>query len=67
MARRSPAKLEVRPAAAADVPGILALIGRAYPGIETYSPGQILGQINNFPEGQFVAVLEGEIVGYFAS
>jgi predicted amidohydrolase/GNAT superfamily N-acetyltransferase len=49
------------------VNAILALIGRAYPGIENYSAGQILGQINNFPDGQFVAELEGEIVGYCAS
>jgi predicted amidohydrolase/GNAT superfamily N-acetyltransferase len=57
----------VRVAVPADVPAILALIGRAYPGFGNYSAGQILGQINNFPEGQFVAVLEGAIVGYCAS
>ncbi len=67
MSRNSPAKLEVRVADRQDVPGILALISRTYPGAENYSAGQILGQINNFPEGQFVAVLEGEIVGYCAS
>ncbi|HEY0011319.1 MAG TPA: GNAT family N-acetyltransferase [Allosphingosinicella sp.] len=67
MPRKSPAKLDVRLAAPADVPGILALISRAYPGIENYSHGQILGQINNFPEGQFVAAYEGEIVGYAGS
>jgi predicted amidohydrolase/predicted N-acetyltransferase YhbS len=67
MPRNSPATLEVRVPVPADVPGILALISRAYPGIENYSAGQILGQINNFPEGQFVAVLEGRIVGYCAS
>jgi predicted amidohydrolase/predicted N-acetyltransferase YhbS len=67
MPERSVAKLQVRVAQPADVPGILALIGDAYPGIANYSGGQILGQINNFPEGQFVAVLEGAIVGYCAS
>src|SRR6478735_3744620 len=67
MAKRSPAKLEVRTAVPADVGGILELIGRAYPGIENYSAGQVRGQINNFPDGQFVAVLEGSIVGYCAS
>ncbi len=67
MSRNSPAKLEVRTAVREDVPGILALISRTYPEAENYSSGQILGQINNFPEGQFVAVLEGEIVGYCAS
>ncbi|RYY29361.1 MAG: GNAT family N-acetyltransferase [Sphingomonadales bacterium] len=67
MPRKSPATLELRVASPKDVPGILALISRAYPGIENYSPGQIRGQINNFPEGQFVAVFEGSIVGYCAS
>lgn len=64
---QTPATLEVRVARPADTAGILALISRAYPGIENYSLGQISGQINNFPEGQFVAVLEGAIVGYCAS
>jgi hypothetical protein len=59
--------LEVRAAVPGDVPGILALISRAYPGVENYSAGQVSGQINNFPEGQFVAALEGVIVGYCAS
>lgn len=67
MSRNSPAKLEIRVADRGDVPGILALISSTYPDAENYSPGQILGQINHFPEGQFVAVLEGEIVGYCAS
>lgn len=67
MPNKSPAKLEVRVARPADVDGILALISRAYPGIENYSAGQVRGQINNFPDGQFVAVFEGDIVGYCAS
>lgn len=50
MPRKSPATLQVRGAVRDDVAGILALIGRAYPGIENYSAGQISGQINNFPE-----------------
>jgi predicted amidohydrolase/predicted N-acetyltransferase YhbS len=64
---RSPARLEVRVAVPSDVDGILQLISRAYPGIENYSAGQVRGQINNFPEGQFVAILEGAVVGYCAS
>jgi predicted amidohydrolase/predicted N-acetyltransferase YhbS len=67
MPRKTPAKLEVRTPVPADIPGILALISRAYPGVENYTSGMIRGQINNFPEGQFVAVLEGTIVGYAAS
>jgi predicted amidohydrolase/GNAT superfamily N-acetyltransferase len=67
MPRNTPPKLEVRNAVPADVPDILALIARAYPGFGNYSAGQVLGQINNFPEGQFAAVFEGNIVGYCAS
>ncbi|MBR0552255.1 GNAT family N-acetyltransferase [Stakelama marina] len=67
MSRRSPAKLEVREAKPGDIPGILKLIGRVYTGVENYTPGMIRGQINNFPEGQFVALYEGEVVGYCAS
>ncbi|MDB5719367.1 MAG: family N-acetyltransferase [Sphingomonas bacterium] len=67
MPTKSPATLEVRVAGPADVPGIIALISRAYPDAENYSAGQISGQINNFPEGQFVAVSNGAIVGYCAS
>ncbi len=67
MLRKSPARLEVRTAVPSDIAGILALIQRAYPGVENYRDGQLRGQINNFPEGQFVAVLEGTIVGYCAS
>jgi predicted amidohydrolase/predicted N-acetyltransferase YhbS len=62
-----PAKLQVRVAVPSDVPGILTLIKHAYPDIENYSAGQIRGQINNFPEGQFVALVEGNVVGYCAS
>jgi predicted N-acetyltransferase YhbS len=67
MPKKSPATLEVRVAKTGDIPGILDLISRAYPGIENYSSGMIKGQLNNFPEGQFVAVFEGAVVGYCAS
>ncbi|GAA4761046.1 bifunctional GNAT family N-acetyltransferase/carbon-nitrogen hydrolase family protein [Stakelama sediminis] len=70
MSRRTPAKLEVRTAKPGDIPGILALIGRVYAvysGVENYTPGMIRGQINNFPDGQFVALYEGQVVGYCAS
>lgn len=60
-------RLEVRPARPADIPGILALVARVYPEMGTYSAGVVRGQINNFPEGQFVAVFEGDVVGYCAS
>ncbi|MHB9878191.1 nitrilase-related carbon-nitrogen hydrolase [Pacificimonas sp. ICDLI1SI03] len=67
MSRKSPAKLEVRNAIPSDVPGIVDLIGQVYVGVENYTPGMIRGQINNFPDGQFLVIMEGKIVGYCAS
>jgi predicted amidohydrolase/ribosomal protein S18 acetylase RimI-like enzyme len=61
------ATLEVRQATPKDVPGIVALVDRAYERISGYSRGMIRGQINNYPEGQFVALYEGVISGYCAS
>src|SRR3546814_6923099 len=59
--------LLVRNAVTGDIAGIRALIARVYPHMGNYSTGMIRGQINNFPEGQFVAVFEDKIVGYCAS
>ncbi len=67
MARTSTARLTIRPATQPDVAAIIALIARVYPGFANYSPGMVRGHINNFPEGQFVAIYEGEVVGYCAS
>ncbi len=61
------AKLEVRQATQKDVAGIVALVDRAYRRISGYSRGMIRGQINNFPEGQFVAIYDGRVSGYCAS
>ncbi|MEM6729212.1 MAG: GNAT family N-acetyltransferase, partial [Pseudomonadota bacterium] len=61
------AKLKVRVAARADVDGIVALSSRVYPEEPPYTRGMISGQINAFPEGNFVAIYEGEVVGYAAS
>ena len=59
------ARLEVRQAKLADVPGIAALVTRCYPGDPT-TQSEIRAQISNYPEGCFVAVLDGEIAGYCA-
>ena len=61
------ASLEVRQATPRDVPGIVALVDRAYDRISGYSAGMVRGQINHYPEGQFVALHEGKVVGYCAS
>lgn len=60
-------KLEVRNATLNDIKGIYLLIEKAYQDLEDYSKNIIRGQITNFHEGCFVAVLNDEIVGYSAS
>ena len=67
MKAQAATRLEVRLAVPADVAAIIALVGRVYPEMGSYSPGMVRGQINNFPEGQFVTVFENQIVGYCAS
>lgn len=56
--------LELRNADANDIPAIVALVRRVYPGQVAYSNQQIRGQLNAFPEGQFVVTFDGEVVGY---
>lgn len=60
-------RLEIRAARIADVRGIVGVVRRAYGDGQTYTSGQISGQINNFPAGCFVAVLDGQVVGYCAT
>ena len=66
-ASRGKARLEVRRARSGDVSGIAALVRRAYDDLPAYTSSEIRGQINNFPEGCFVAILDGLVVGYCAS
>ncbi len=61
------ARLEVRQAKHSDVPGIAALIRRVYEELPPYTYGEIRAQMNNYPEGEFVAVLDDKVVGYCAS
>jgi len=68
MASRSKARLEIRQAKLIkDVRAIGELVRRAYDDLPAYTQGEIRGQINNYPEGCFVAKLDGEVVGYCAS
>ena len=67
MAGGSKARLEVRQAKLKDVRAIGDLVRRAYADLPAYTQGEIRGQINNYSQGCFVAVLDGKIVGYCAS
>ena len=67
MAGGSKARLEVRQAKLKDVRAIGDLVRRAYDDLPAYTQGEIRGQINNYRDGCFVAVLDGKIVGYCAS
>jgi ABC-type uncharacterized transport system substrate-binding protein len=60
-------KLIVRNALIKDIPGIRALSGRAYPDFEPDTAAQLRGQIQNFPDGQFVVIYEDKVVGYCAT
>lgn len=61
------ARLEIRQAETGDVADIERLVRRVYEDFPPYTRGQIRGQINNFPRGCFVAVLDGALIGYCAS
>lgn len=60
-------RLDIRNAQPGDVPAILRLIRRVYPDMPGYAPAMVRGQINNFPEGVFVALYDNRVVGYCAT
>jgi len=62
-------RLLVRAATLKDIPEIADVSTRAYAGtgMNGYSEGALTGQINNFPEGQFVAMVDDKVVGYCAT
>jgi predicted amidohydrolase/GNAT superfamily N-acetyltransferase len=60
-------RLEVRNARVKDIPGIAGLVRRVYDDMPAYTHGEIRGQINNFREGCFVALLDEQVIGYCAT
>jgi predicted amidohydrolase/GNAT superfamily N-acetyltransferase len=62
-------KLIIRQAEPADIPAIVSLTNKVYveTGMEGYSHGAVRGQLNIFPEGQFVALVDETVVGYCAT
>jgi predicted amidohydrolase/GNAT superfamily N-acetyltransferase len=61
------ATLVIRSAEEKDLDEIIGLAQKVYPNMPTYKKGHIRGHINSFADGSFVAVYEGQIVGYSAS
>ncbi|RGP40340.1 Omega-amidase [Altererythrobacter insulae] len=64
---RAEARLEVRQAELGDVRAIADLVRRVYDDMPAYTHGEIRGQLNNYPDGCFVAKLDGKLVGYCAT
>ncbi|WPL19883.1 Aliphatic amidase [Thiorhodovibrio winogradskyi] len=63
------AQVVVRNPTPADIPNIRKLFARAYAGsgVSSYSASMLRGQINKFPEGQFIAEYEGTLIGFCSS
>lgn len=62
-------RILVRSAKTSDIPALAALSSRVYAGtgLYGYTEGALTGQINNYPDGQFVVVVGDQIVGYCAT
>jgi len=67
MSQKRSAKLILRNAKKSDIAGIIACCKRVYPELSGYSRAEVSGQISNYPEGHFVAIYDGLIIGYCAS
>jgi len=61
------ARLEIRQAETSDIPRIAALAKRVYEDFAPYTRSEIRGQLNNYPDGCFVAILDDKLVGYCAT
>jgi len=57
----------VRNTASSDIEGIRELQRRIYPTIPPWSPAHFEQQLETFPAGQFVALLDGRVVGSASS
>ncbi|MET0138135.1 MAG: GNAT family N-acetyltransferase, partial [Sphingobium sp.] len=67
MTTKGKKRLDLRNAEPGDVSAILRLIRRVYPDMPNYAPAMVRGQINNFPQGVFVALYDNKVVGYCAT
>lgn len=67
MQKNTKASLEVRNANYEDIDAIVDLVRRVYPNLPPYKKEMIRGQITNYKDGCFVALLEGKVVAYSGS
>src|SRR5688500_9727240 len=63
MARLDKEKLTIRLASHQDIPALVELSRKLYPH-DHFIPEMLAGQMSIFPEGQFVAVYDGNVVGH---
>lgn len=66
MSKLSDAKILIRNAEVRDISAIVALNQAVY-GEYSFQEEHVRGQINTFPEGQFVAEYQGKVIGYCAT
>ncbi len=59
--------VSVRPTTPSDIDSVLSLQDRVYPSIDPWHRDHLAHQLTVFPEGQLVAVSDGEIVGCASS
>ena len=64
---KSRSRLVVRRARRSDVDALADLSNRIYAPVLGYSKRSLRAQLNNFPDGQFVAEYDGKIVGHCAT
>ncbi len=64
---RSRSRLFIRRAKRADIDGLAELSNRVYDPQPGHSKRSLRAQLNNFPDGQFVAEYDGKIVGHAAT
>lgn len=65
---QAPQPLRVRAMREADIPAVIALQGRAFPGMPPWSEAQLRAHLRTFPEGQLVAEdVGGRVIGSASS
>lgn len=59
--------IRLRNMQAEDIPHVIALAQRCFPGMRPWMPTQLASHLQHFPEGQFVVEVDGKVVGSSSS